>query len=115
MTELVSVIEMDLYIDAAERLLSEEERHAVIDVIASDPQAGVVVPGTGGLRKMRIPLRGRGKRGGARVIYWFHSGKHPAVLLFVFAKNEAQDLSPERRRLLSRITAGLVEDFGVGK
>jgi hypothetical protein len=49
------------------------------------------------------------------VIYWFHSGKYPAVLLFVFAKNEAQDLSPERRRFLARITAGLVENFGVGK
>ena len=62
-------------------------------MIAARPDAGVVIQGTGGLRKLRIGLQGRGKRGGGRVIYWFHSIGYPAVLLWVFVKNEASDLT----------------------
>lgn len=51
--------------------MSEEERTAVVNALAATPDAGVLIKGTGGLRKLRIPLAGRGKRGGARVIYWF--------------------------------------------
>ena len=94
--------------------MSEEERVAVVDMVAADPEAGAVVPGTGGLRKLRIPLGGRGKRGGGRVIYWYHSEGCPVVLLFVFAKNQAEDLAPGRRRLLMRIAASLNEEFGSG-
>lgn len=108
---LNGVVEADSFLDAAGRLMSEEERTAVVDMIAANPMAGVVIKGTGGLRKLRIALQGRGKRGGGRVVYWFHSPRHPAVLLFVFAKNEADDLSPERRKFLARITAGLLQDF----
>lgn len=92
MTTLVSVMEANSYLVSARRLMSEEERFAVVDMIAANPDAGVVIKGTGGLRKMRIPLQGRGKRGGGRVVYWYHSPGHPVVLLFVFAKNEAADL-----------------------
>lgn len=112
MTSLVGVIESKPYLAAAEKLMSEEERAAVVDMIAADPEAGVVIPGTGGLRKVRIALRGRGKRGGGRVIYWYHSEDYPAVLLFVFAKSEADDLSSERRKAYARMTAALIEDFG---
>jgi hypothetical protein len=73
MTSLVGVIETRPYLAEANRLMSEEERLAVVDMVAGDPEAGAVVPGTGGLRKMRIRLEGRGKRGGGRVIYWYHS------------------------------------------
>ena len=115
MTTLVSVIEANSYLVPARRLMSEEERFAVVDMIAANPDAGVVIKGTGSLRKIRISLQGRGKRGGGRVVYWYHSTGHPAVLLFVFAKNEAADLSPERRKFLAQITAALIEDFGVKK
>jgi hypothetical protein len=111
-THLVGVIETGPYLAEARRLMSEEERGAVVDMVAADPEAGVVVPGTGGLRKMRIGLGGRGKRGGGRVIYWYHSEGCPVVLLFVFAKNQAEDLAPGRRRLLMRIAASLNEEFG---
>jgi hypothetical protein len=109
---LVSVVETATYLSRATRLMSEDEREAVIDQVAADPTAGDLVPGSGGLRKMRIPLVGRGKRGGGRVIYWFHSERLPVVLLFVFAKNEASDLTPDQARTLGRAVAGLAKDFG---
>lgn len=92
--------------------MSEEERAIVVDTVAANPEGGAIVPGTGGLRKLRIALRGRGKRGGGRVIYWYHSEGKPVALLFVFAKNEAEDLSAGRRKLLTRIAAGLNEEVG---
>lgn len=115
MTSLVGVVETSPYLAEARRLMSEEERATVVDTVAANPEGGVVVRGTGGLRKLRIPLRGRGKRSGGRVIYWYHSKDSPAVLLAVFAKNEASDLPAARWKLLERIAAGLIEDFRCAK
>jgi hypothetical protein len=61
--------------------------------LAADPTAGALIPGGGGLRKLRIGLSGRGKRGGARVIYYYFNEDEPVFLLDVYAKNEADDLS----------------------
>lgn len=113
MTALNSVIEAESYLAVAHRLLSEAERVAVVDRVAADPSgAGVIIPGTRGLRKMRIGLQGRGKRGGGRVIYWYHSPGHPAALLWVFAKNAASDLTAEQYRKLAAAMDQLFEDFG---
>ena len=108
MTSLVSVVESPLYLARAERLMSEAERGHVIDVIAADPMAGVHIKGMSGVRKMRIPLQGRGKRGGGRVVYWFHSFDYPAVLMLVFAKNEAADLTGEERKRIVSLSAMLI-------
>jgi hypothetical protein len=109
---LVSVVETNVYLARATRLMSEGEREAVIDQVAANPTAGDLIPGSGGLRKMRIPLEGRGKRGGGRVVYWFHTERKPVVLLFVFAKNEASDLTPDQTRMLAKAISGMADEFG---
>lgn len=115
MTSLLGVIETQSYLSAAERLMSEEERAAVVDMIAGNPEAGSLIRGSSGLRKLRIPLRGRGKRGGARVVYWFHSERHPAVLLTVYAKNEAADLSLRQLQRFAAVGAAIIEHLGARK
>ena len=112
MTTLLSVIETRPYLADAERLMSEDERSKVVDAIAAAPEAGVVIKGTSGLRKMRIPLQGRGKRGGGRVVYWYHSRGYPAVLLTVFAKNEADDLTADQRKRFAAIGAAVIDQLG---
>ncbi len=112
MLQLVTVVETPAYLSKAQRLMTEAELAEVVDTIAAAPRAGVVIKGTGGLRKVRIGLEGRGKRGGGRIIYWFHSEAHPAVLLWVFAKNEADDLTAEQRMKLSKAAQALLADFG---
>jgi RelE toxin of RelE / RelB toxin-antitoxin system len=97
---LVSVIETDAYLSKAEKIMSAVEMEAVVLMISEGPTVGDVIPGTGGLRKLRIPLQGRGKRGGGRVIYWYYNAGYPAILLWAFAKNEASDLSPAQKKLL---------------
>jgi hypothetical protein len=91
--------------------MSDEERALLVDYLAYNPTAGDLVPGTGGVRKLRWGLEGRGKRGGARVIYFHHDPDMPLVALTAFAKNEGVDLSQQDRNDFRRLTALLVEAF----
>jgi hypothetical protein len=108
---LGSVVETDAYLSKASKFMSEAEREAAVLMIATDPQAGDVIKGTGGLRKVRIPLQGRGKRGGGRVIYWYYNDGHPAVLMWAFAKNEASDLTPNQYKQLTAAAALHLDQF----
>lgn len=84
-------------------MLPEAERTAAIDIIAQTPEGGDLIPGTGGLRKRRIALPGRGKRGGARVITLYLGKGFPVYAVFVYAKNERENLSPAQTRTLLRV------------
>jgi hypothetical protein len=100
----VSVIEFAAYRRRAHALLNAEEQDAVVDFIAYDPTCGDLIPGTGGLRKVRVGRGGGGKRGGARVIYYFYSADFPLLLLGLYAKNEKSDLSArEKKKLVNAV------------
>jgi hypothetical protein len=94
----VSVIELAGYRRCARELLTQDEQEAVIDLVAYEPQCGDVMPGTGGLRKVRIGRSGSGKRGGARVVYYFCDADVPILLLAIYAKNEKGDLTAREKR-----------------
>ena len=83
--------------------LSEEDYRLLQLALAANPQAGVVIAGTGGLRKLRWGMPGRGKRGGIRVIYFWHSASERILLLFLYRKNERSDLTPAQKKLLRGI------------
>jgi hypothetical protein len=104
MAALITVAETPEYLRCAERLLSAVERADVVTYLAAHPRAGDLMQGTGGVRKLRWALGGRGKSGGARVIYYFHSEAMPLYLLTVYGKNERANLSGAERNDL----AGLV-------
>jgi hypothetical protein len=101
------VIEFAGYRRRADELLTADERETVINAIAYAPLVGDVIPGTGGLRKIRVGRDGVGKRGGARVVYYFYNEAFPILLLALYAKNEKADLSTREKRMF----AGLVEDI----
>ncbi|HEY4942013.1 MAG TPA: type II toxin-antitoxin system RelE/ParE family toxin [Rhizomicrobium sp.] len=71
-----------------------------------------MIAGTGGVRKLRWALEGRGKRGGARVIYFFHNEELPLFIFTMYAKNVQSDLSDAGRNELKRITKSIVESYG---
>jgi hypothetical protein len=97
-TRPVSVIEFAGYRRRASELLTAEERDAVIDLIAYEPECGDIIPGSGGLRKVRVGRDGMGKRGGARVVYYFYNESFPILLLALYAKNEKSDLTAAEKR-----------------
>ena len=94
----VSVTELAGYTRRANELLDAAEQDAVIDLVAYEPTRGDVIPGTGGLRKLRVGLSGSGKRGGARVIYYFYNEDVPVLLMAIYAKNEKADLSDRDKK-----------------
>ena len=108
----ITVVELRTFDTAARRLWGEEERQAFVDFVAHHPSAGDVIPGTGGLRKVRWSVPGRGKRGGARVIYLYHDLGMPVFLLTVYAKSDRSDLTPDERRRFAEVVGRIKEAYG---
>jgi len=112
MPVLITVAETPEYVRCADRLLSAADRMDVVAYLAANPKAGDLMQGTGGVRKLRWARRGRGKSGGVRVIYYFHSEAMPLYLLTVFGKNEKANLSKAERNDLAdlvRMLKAIVE------
>ena len=104
---LLAVIETKAYLADARRIMDDDERAAVIDLIAANPTCGDLIVGSGGVRKVRIGAGGKGKRGGARVIYYFHNMNYPALLLAVYPKSERTDLSTDQLAVLANFVKAM--------
>jgi hypothetical protein len=104
-----TIVELPEFIRRSQQLLSVAESQLLVSHLALFPHAGVLIEGTGGIRKLRWAREGMGKRGGVRVIYYFHSERMPLYLLTVFGKNERADLSMAERILLGKVVKRLVD------
>ena len=97
------IIETSIFTRQVQALLSNEEYRQLQLALIIHPEMGAVIPGSGGLRKVRWSIGGRGKRGGVRVIYYWAVVHDRILMLFMYAKNEQDDLTPERLKVLRRI------------
>jgi hypothetical protein len=100
--------------DAKAAGLNEDEVRQIITLLAKRPDAGVLIPGTGGARKVRFAGRGRGKSGGYRVITFYSGVDLPVFLLTVFGKGAKIDLTPGERNELRRELADVAEVYRRG-
>jgi hypothetical protein len=107
----ISVVETPEFLSATRKFMDDEERAVLVDYLAHNPTAGNLIPGTGGVRKLRWGLAGRGKRGGARVIYFHHDADMPLFALSANAKNQKSDLSQQDRNDFRRLTTQLTVMF----
>lgn len=98
--KLITVVETPLFVRQADAIWSDDERSEFIDFIAASPEAGDLIPETGGVRKVRWGRSGSGKRGGARIIYFHHDAKRPLYLLLVYAKARRENLTPDEKKLI---------------
>jgi hypothetical protein len=91
------------FVRTAEGVLDEEDVRALEQELIRDPRAGVVLPGTSGARKVRAAMQGRGKRGSARVIYFFDEECEQVYLLLAFPKNVQATITPDQARRLRHL------------
>lgn len=107
-----TVVELPEFIKRVTKLLNDEEHRHLIVYLAANPKSGVILQGTGGIRKLRWKRTGTGKRGGVRVVYFFYNDNMPLFLLTVFGKSEKDNLSVAERKNLRKMTRILVESYG---
>ena len=105
----ISIAETGSYLRAAKAVFSDSDRQEVINYLAFNPEAGDVIPGTGGVRKLRWALGNRGKSHGARIIYYFRDLNMPLYLLTVFSKNRKVNLNDLERNNMKQFVEELVK------
>lgn len=106
----ITIVELPSFQKDADRIFDDEERDDLSDFISANPVFGDVISGTGGIRKLRWRARGSGKRGGARVIYYFRDLNMPVFLLAVYAKGDKMNLTMLERELMRRVVETLVRE-----
>jgi mRNA-degrading endonuclease RelE of RelBE toxin-antitoxin system len=98
-------VETSLYSSLLNRYLSDDEYAALQNELATHPNAGSIIPGTGGLRKIRFhcPGKGKGKRSGVRIIYYWYTEKDRIYLLSIYYKGEVADLTSREKKTLKQL------------
>jgi len=97
---MLTFVEDEKFTAAADRLLTGDELFDLMQKLAKSPDAGDVIPGSGGCRKLRFAAKGKGSRGGVRVIYFYRSHAGQILLLDIYAKNEKANLSAGEPKIL---------------
>lgn len=98
MDRMQTVAETPTFSRQVEKLFDEDGRKELIEFLAENPLAGDEIEGTGGVRKLRFAVPGRGKRGGARIIYYYLDDEFPLYALLAYPKNAKTDLTPDEKK-----------------
>jgi hypothetical protein len=108
-----TVIETPSYLSAAKDAgMTASELRAAIETVSANPEAGDLMQGTGGCRKLRLAGRGKGKSGGYRLITFFAGTHAPVFLLTVFSKGERANLTDREKAGLAAIAKTLIASLG---
>jgi mRNA-degrading endonuclease RelE of RelBE toxin-antitoxin system len=99
----MDIVETSLFTRQVQALLADDEYRRLKTILVIRPDAGNLIPGSGGLRKIRWGAQGRGKRGGVRVIYYWAVKQERILMLLMYPKNERDNLTAEQLKVLRRI------------
>ncbi len=108
------MVEVEPFPSKADQVWTEEERLEFITFIAYNPMAGDVIPGGGGVRKVRWTRQGKGKRGGVRIVYYFHDASLPLFLITAYANSRKENLTPRELNAMRKLVAELRSSYGKG-
>lgn len=97
----MEIIETPIFTKRIKEVLSDDEYHRLQWALAINPEAGSLIPGGKGLRKLRWAVSGKGKRGGLRVIYYWYTRDEKIYMLLPYRKSEQEDLTREQLRMLT--------------
>lgn len=99
----ITLIELPPFKKGSRKILTRAEISELKDYIKLYPKKGNVIAGTGGIRKLRWASSGKGKRGGARIIYFYHVVGTRIYLMAIYTKNDQADISPKVKKQLKAI------------
>ena len=97
---IMEFIETPVFTKLITELLPDDSYRLLQDDLAKNPQAGDLIPGGSGIRKLRFALPGKGKRGGARLIYYWQTSKDKIYMLLAYAKAKKENLEPAQITIL---------------
>jgi mRNA-degrading endonuclease RelE of RelBE toxin-antitoxin system len=110
MKKLITIVETRQFASDCSGILSEDEVDDLKVFLSANPEAGVVIPGSGGIRKLRWAATGRGKRGGSRVIYYFLDSEAPLFLIAVYAKSRKADLDADELKAARQFAEAIAKE-----
>jgi mRNA-degrading endonuclease RelE of RelBE toxin-antitoxin system len=105
--KLLEFIETSIFTHQINSYLNPDEYEKFQEELMANPKKGMVIPGSGGMRKIMVAGQGRGKRGGARVIYYLVTKKGVILLLFAYPKNVQDDLDASQLTVLRKVAEEL--------
>ncbi|MEO0374138.1 MAG: addiction module toxin RelE [Cyanobacteria bacterium P01_A01_bin.17] len=107
---ILEVVEIQTFIRQAEKIFSDEELDSLRVYLAYNPNAGSFMRGTRGIHKLRWQASNHGKRGDARVIYFYYNDDTPIYLLSSYTKKMRDDISADEKKVLERLVDEIRED-----
>jgi mRNA-degrading endonuclease RelE of RelBE toxin-antitoxin system len=110
-----TVAETAVFLRQAASLLSDAEKQDVISFLAANPYAGDEIVGTGGVRKVRVAANGKGKGGGARVIYYVLDDNTPIFALLIYGKSAKADLTSGERKAVGNLATAIKAQYRSGR
>lgn len=102
-----TIVELETFTRQAEGLFTKAEVTALIELVAGNPTIGEVITGTGGIRKLRFGARGKGKRGGSRVIYFVYNEDNPIYLIARYSKGVQENITPGQKKVMAAFAAAI--------
>ena len=98
----MEIAETSIFTKEIIKLLADDEYRKLQNHLVKNPKSGDVIKGSGGLRKLRWKIEGRGKSGGIRNIYYYHEESHLILMIFVYQKSKTSDLTPKQIEILRK-------------
>jgi mRNA-degrading endonuclease RelE of RelBE toxin-antitoxin system len=106
------ILETPIFTKQITKLLSDDSYAQLQELVRINPESGNLIPGSGGLRKIRWKVEGQGKRGGIRVIYYWYVPREQIYMMLAYTKNQQEDLTPRQLKILKQLVQ---EEFSDGR
>ncbi len=100
---MIKVIELSVFRKKVEKILTKDGCSELKFFLQTYPEKGVVISGTGGVRKLRWKAGGKGKIGGARVIYYYHISDSEIILITIYTKNVKEDITSTEKKEMQKL------------